>query len=58
LLILLGVWALVVLVRAVAGFVYAIMGTKDALNNRGFAQRYWSYRKFRWRKKARHHRER
>jgi hypothetical protein len=58
LLILLGVGALVVLVRAVAGFVYAVWGTKDALNNRGFARRYWNYHKFRRRKKAPHHRER
>ena len=56
LLILIGLVALLYLLRVIGLFVMTVWATKDALNNEGFARRYWSYHKSRRRKKGRHDR--
>jgi hypothetical protein len=54
LLILLGVAVIAFLIRVIFGFAMAAWGTRDAINNEGFAQRFRSYHMSRRRKKVRH----
>jgi len=55
LLILLGALALVVILRAIWVFALAFLGVRSALDNEGFAARFWNARKTSRGKKTRHH---
>jgi hypothetical protein len=46
-LILLGTLALLVILRAIWVFALAVLGVRSALDNKGFAGRFWAFRKSR-----------
>jgi hypothetical protein len=46
-LIILGALALLVILRAIWAFAMAVLGIRSALDNKGFAGRFWAFRKSR-----------